>query len=286
VGGGPTGVEFSAELHDFVLSDLPKYYPKLANKVNITLVQSADHILNTYDLAISTYAEQQFGRENINLITSARVIEVSPTSITVFDKKQNKNISIPCGMTVWAAGVAPTPLTLKVAGSIPEQTHNKALVADEFLRVKGIPNQNVYAVGDCLTVTQKKMMDKLAELFTAADADLDGSLSLDELRALFKVILPEYPHLQPYSHGVKKLLEKYDVNQDGKLQLDEFQTLLTEVDRELKSVPSTAQAASQAGRYLATYYCDYSFSLSFSCSLPLLPSSFVPLLWQLNLFTA
>jgi hypothetical protein len=47
------------------------------------------------------------------------------------------------GMTVWATGVGPTPLTTKLAASIPEQTHNKALVSDEYLRVKGIPNKNI-----------------------------------------------------------------------------------------------------------------------------------------------
>lgn len=46
-------------------------------------------------------------------------------------------------MTVWATGVGPTPLTTKLAESIPEQQHNKALVTDEFLRVKGVPNNNI-----------------------------------------------------------------------------------------------------------------------------------------------
>ena len=63
-------------------------------------------------------------------------------------------------------------------------------------------------MGDCLTVTQKKMMDKLVDLFTEADMDRDGSLSLGELEGLFKTMLPEYPHLQPYSHGVKRLMRQ------------------------------------------------------------------------------
>lgn len=46
VGGGPTGVEFAAELHDFVTEDLVRLYPKLEDLVKISLVQSGDHILN------------------------------------------------------------------------------------------------------------------------------------------------------------------------------------------------------------------------------------------------
>lgn len=47
VGGGPTGVEFAAELHDFVHEDLIKIYPSVKDLVAISLIQSGDHILNT-----------------------------------------------------------------------------------------------------------------------------------------------------------------------------------------------------------------------------------------------
>lgn len=46
VGGGPTGVEFAAELHDFVSEDLVKLYPKVKDLAKITLLEAGDHILN------------------------------------------------------------------------------------------------------------------------------------------------------------------------------------------------------------------------------------------------
>lgn len=46
VGGGPTGVEFAAELHDFFDEDLVKLYPTVKDLVKITVIQSGDHILN------------------------------------------------------------------------------------------------------------------------------------------------------------------------------------------------------------------------------------------------
>lgn len=46
VGGGPTGVEFAAELHDFLEEDLYKLYPGAKDLVKISLIQSGDHILN------------------------------------------------------------------------------------------------------------------------------------------------------------------------------------------------------------------------------------------------
>ena len=57
-GGGPTGVEFAAELHDLLNEDLLKSFPRiLRNEISIHIIQSRSHILNTYDEALSRYAE-------------------------------------------------------------------------------------------------------------------------------------------------------------------------------------------------------------------------------------
>jgi NADH dehydrogenase len=53
-GGGPTGVEFAAELYDMLNEDLSKLYPKLLrNEISVHVIQSRSHILNTYDEALS-----------------------------------------------------------------------------------------------------------------------------------------------------------------------------------------------------------------------------------------
>ncbi|RRT51687.1 hypothetical protein BHE74_00018616 [Ensete ventricosum] len=45
VGGGPTGVEFAAELHDFISEDLAKLYPTVCNLVKISVIEHGGHIL-------------------------------------------------------------------------------------------------------------------------------------------------------------------------------------------------------------------------------------------------
>lgn len=45
IGGGPTGVEFAAELHDFVNEDLAKLYPDIKEYVNISVIEAGGHIL-------------------------------------------------------------------------------------------------------------------------------------------------------------------------------------------------------------------------------------------------
>lgn len=57
-GGGPTGVEFAAELFDMLNEDLCNYFPRiLRNEISVHVIQSRSHILNTYDEALSRYAE-------------------------------------------------------------------------------------------------------------------------------------------------------------------------------------------------------------------------------------
>ena len=45
IGGGPTGVEFAAELHDFVNEDLAKLYPDVKKYMNISVIEAGEHIL-------------------------------------------------------------------------------------------------------------------------------------------------------------------------------------------------------------------------------------------------
>jgi len=60
-GGGPTGVEFAAELFDMLNEDLCNYYPRLLrNEISVHVIQSRSHILNTYDEALSKYAEVSY----------------------------------------------------------------------------------------------------------------------------------------------------------------------------------------------------------------------------------
>jgi len=57
-GGGPTGVEFAAELYDMLNEDLCKQFPHiLRNEISVHVIQSRSHILNTYDEALSRFAE-------------------------------------------------------------------------------------------------------------------------------------------------------------------------------------------------------------------------------------
>jgi NADH:ubiquinone reductase (non-electrogenic) len=248
VGGGPTGVEFAAELHDFFQEDLAKYFPKLMPLASITLIQSSDHILNTYDKKISEYTEQQFRREAINVKINSRVHEVKPNEIVIRDTKTNEESRIPFGICVWSTGITQAPLVKQICSQIPRQLHEKALVTDYKLKVKG--TDSIYAIGDCATIEQEKLQAHILELFHRADTNNDGVISDKEFEALFNKIVDTYPQLLFYSNKVKKMFQEADVNGDGVLSFDEFHAILKKADNQLKSLPSTAQVANQQGRYL------------------------------------
>jgi NADH:ubiquinone reductase (non-electrogenic) len=101
VGGGPTGVEFSGELRDFLNHEVENYFPKLCPYVRITLIQSADHILNSMAAQLSEMAEKKFKTSGINITFQARVVEVKEKELVVFDKESKTNKIVPYGLCVW-----------------------------------------------------------------------------------------------------------------------------------------------------------------------------------------
>lgn len=79
--------------------------------MSIHIIQSRDHILNTYSEKISEYAEAKFKREDINVVVNARVQKVTPDSVTVSVKNgdETKVLDIPSGFTLWSTGIAMNP---------------------------------------------------------------------------------------------------------------------------------------------------------------------------------
>jgi hypothetical protein len=61
--------------------------------------------------------------------------------------------TIPTNFVLWSTGIAMNPFTQRVSNLLPNQVHKKAIEVDAHLRVKGAPLGEVYAIGDCATVS-------------------------------------------------------------------------------------------------------------------------------------
>ncbi|CAJ1956506.1 unnamed protein product [Sphenostylis stenocarpa] len=78
--------------------------------VKITVIQSGDHILNTFDTRITSFGELKFGRDGIEIKTGCRVVNINDKEITVKVKSTGELSSLPHGLVVWSTGIATRPV--------------------------------------------------------------------------------------------------------------------------------------------------------------------------------
>ncbi|KAL5997153.1 External alternative NAD(P)H-ubiquinone oxidoreductase B1, mitochondrial [Asimina triloba] len=111
VGGGPTGVEFAAELHDFICEDLLKIYPTARDLLS-NVPDLLKHFLLRFDERISAFAEGKFQRDGIEVKTGQRVVSVSDKAISTKAKSDGQVASMPYRMVVWSTGIGTRPIIL------------------------------------------------------------------------------------------------------------------------------------------------------------------------------
>lgn len=151
VGGGPTGIEFAAELQDFFENDLRKWIPEIRNNFHVTLVEALPSVLPMFSKNLIDYTEQTFKEETIDIRTKTMVKNVTERYIEAeyTDKEGKKQLEqIPYGLLVWATGNAVRPVVKDLMNQLPAQKDSRrGLLVNEYLVVKG--TENVWAVGDC-----------------------------------------------------------------------------------------------------------------------------------------
>lgn len=181
-GGGPTGVEFAAELHDFLREDLRRSYPELTPKAKITVVEASEDILNTFDRKLRGYAEALFRRQEIKILTGSRVIRVTRDRVILKDRPP-----ISHGLLLWSTGNGPTPFTLRAP--LPKNPGGRIIV-DEYFRVRGY--RDIYSIGDCAVLENSPLPE------TAQVAQQQGKYLAYSLNRLGRSIPPRpfrYRHL-------------------------------------------------------------------------------------------
>ncbi|XP_025093077.1 probable NADH dehydrogenase isoform X2 [Pomacea canaliculata] len=177
VGGGPTGVEFGAELYDFVEQDVARLYREQQKQVQVTLVES-NQILGAFDKRLQSYAEKKMKqRKRFNIVQSA-VVEVTPTSVKLKDGEV-----IPCGLVVWSTGLAPRHFTSALA---VKKNRQGQILTDGHLCMKSDTTGSVFALGDCADI------DDYSLPCTAQVAERQGRYLADFLNKGCP------PHMEPF----------------------------------------------------------------------------------------
>jgi len=223
----------------------------LRDQISVHIIQSRDHILNTYAETISQFAEARFARNQIDTILNARVKEVSDNSVTYTTKDENgKPVehTLDAGFTLWSTGIAMNPFTQKVASLLPNQYHAKALEVDSHLRVLGTPANTVYALGDAATI-ETRLVDHLLEMVDACDSDKDGKIDSDEFGKMMKMIDRKFPTAQVHTEKIKDIFEQYQ-REDHTLGLNELADMFIHISKKMTNLPATAQVANSQGTFL------------------------------------
>eukprot|EP00035_Acanthoeca_spectabilis_P037029 m.43202 g.43202 ORF g.43202 m.43202 type:complete len:471 (+) comp8401_c0_seq2:122-1534(+) len=164
VGGGPTSCEFTAELHDFIVEDVARWYPDLRPSVTVTLVEASDHLLGSFDSALRGYVDSLFKRSGINVVTGVSVKAVENDEPKDFNSIRTTAIlsdgsKIPFGCLVWSAGLSP----VKFVESLPfERGPTGRILVDAKLQVLGY-EERIWALGDC-AANQDKPLAALAQV--------------------------------------------------------------------------------------------------------------------------
>ncbi|PIA59465.1 hypothetical protein AQUCO_00400384v1 [Aquilegia coerulea] len=155
IGGGPTGVEFSGELSDFIKKDVHERYAHVKDYIHVTLIE-ANEILSSFDVRLREYATKQLTKSGVRLVHGV-VKEVQPQKIIL-----NDGTEVPYGLLVWSTGVGPSNFIK--ATELPKSPGGRIGV-DEWLRVPSV--QDVFSIGDCagfLETTGRPVLPALAQV--------------------------------------------------------------------------------------------------------------------------
>ncbi|KAJ6979000.1 hypothetical protein NC653_027230 [Populus alba x Populus x berolinensis] len=137
IGGGPTGVEFSGELSDFIMRDVRDRYTHVKDYVKVTLIE-ANEILSSFDVSLRQYATNHLTKSGVGFMRGV-VKEVHPKNIVL-----NDGTNVPYGLLVWSTGVGPSQFVKSL--DLPKSPGGRIGI-DEWLRVPSV--EDVFALGDC-----------------------------------------------------------------------------------------------------------------------------------------
>jgi NADH dehydrogenase len=171
-GGGPTGVELTGELTDF-LNDVTgnkhsrsgrrKVAPfnALAKYISIKLIQGGKDLLPMFDEYLRESAKTTLEKAGVEVMISTRVDQIQSREMIVVTNDYGENQNIRCGIIVWAAGTKPVQLTEKLLLNLDESSLERGfsimpssmsergrIPVDRWQRALGARPGSILAIGD------------------------------------------------------------------------------------------------------------------------------------------
>ncbi|KAH7408575.1 hypothetical protein DE146DRAFT_381803 [Phaeosphaeria sp. MPI-PUGE-AT-0046c] len=159
VGGGPTAVEFAAELAEH-RNGKPGWFSNSDRKLNITLLTASDQLLPPLRPASGKAAEHKLQALGVDVVYNARVVDATEdektgrTTVTLA-----KGDTLEADLYVPAYGVEPNSSWLPT-NLVDEK---KYLITSDTLRVDAA-GPRVYSIGDVSNTTRNNVVDILGSV--------------------------------------------------------------------------------------------------------------------------
>jgi NADH dehydrogenase FAD-containing subunit len=157
-----------------VEQDGPKYYPNLLKHVRIKVIEASSTVLAPFDKTLQEEAIKQLKRKVSLVDPDARdllperfkltelLLDSSVKEVTESKIFLNDGTEIPYGLSLWAGGNGPIPLTLQLIESLGEEQakHQDSargrLAIDPWMRTIGSKGK-ILAFGDCTCIVQDQL---------------------------------------------------------------------------------------------------------------------------------
>jgi NADH dehydrogenase len=151
VGGGPTGVELTAELSEFVKQVARSYYSKAleAHEISITLIASGADLVPQFSPMVRAKALSVLQGKGVEILLDTAVTEIMANGVHTKDAHGIRYI--PVGTIVWAAGVQASVPEMK--GEVHVHKSGRLMV-NGFLQVEG--HTDAFAIGDSAILPMKE----------------------------------------------------------------------------------------------------------------------------------
>jgi NADH dehydrogenase len=140
IGGGSTGVEVAAELHNLLQELLVPDYPNInPDRPKIILIDANKEVLKELDPALRRVAQMRLHDLRIEVINNVKAREVGADRVVLTDGRE-----IAAENVIWTAG---TRASKKLEDLPFPHDQRKGLKVDRYQRVEGY--DNVWGIGDC-----------------------------------------------------------------------------------------------------------------------------------------
>lgn len=201
-GAGPTGVELSAEIADW-LRDVrwARRYGEIASDARVILVEAAGDVLSTFDDSLRSYALRRLRVANVDVRLSAAVRRVEHDAVVLSDATTGRGEErLPCGMVVWTAGISGHPILNST--DLQKNQRNTGLLTDSHLicKTQSPSNGVVFALGDCAHVDGNPLVP-IAQV--AEQAGIHVANLLDSVQ---NPTVEEFHKLQPFNFASRGML--------------------------------------------------------------------------------